>query len=452
MATTSAITIATAVYAQFIIISEAITGQFVDFRRLYDVAQTSDLMVRVMNYVRLFNDQVDTSDNTVLSYRKSLTDTATTSDAAAKRVATAKLDQISTADAKSFVAGKPLQDSATAEEYLVKVMNFARFFTDYIITDDTLVVKEPGKNILSGNTAVIEDIIQLTVEYIRNYADTSTLSDTVSLQPRKPFAEALTVLDSFQRQVDFKRSFVDTATTSDLIQLFATFARAFQDNAQTSDIITRIANYFRAFLDGVTMTDAAYITFSKPLSDTAATSDTFVRQVSFNRNPVDYATATDDIFLSTTFARAFSSTATASDQFDRTVGYNRSLSDSYTTSDTHFKGIGKGIQTAASTLDTFDRTAAFHRSFLDEPTARDTFYAIVSFDRGYVESVTASDVTTRHIVKNFTDYVYTVDVIPFSGANFVDTSAVNDVGYYRGQNYSDFSYFAEDFVGYSGTF
>ncbi len=132
MATTSAITIATAVYAQFIIISEAITGQFVDFRRLYDVAQTSDLMVRVMNYVRLFNDQVDTSDNTVLSYRKSLTDTATTSDAAAKRVATAKLDQISTADAKSFVAGKPLQDSATAEEYLVKVMNFARFFTDYI--------------------------------------------------------------------------------------------------------------------------------------------------------------------------------------------------------------------------------------------------------------------------------------------------------------------------------
>lgn len=322
MATTSAITIATAVYAQFIIISEAITGQFVDFRRLYDVAQTSDLMVRVMNYLRLFNDQVDTTDNTVLSYRKSLTDTATTSDAAAKRVATAKLDQISTADAKSFVAGKPLQDSATAEEYLVKVMNFARFFTDYITTDDTLVVKEPGKNILSGNTAVIEDIIQLTVEYIRNYADASTISDAVSLQPGKPFQEALSTLDAFQRQVDFKRSFIDTPTTSDIIQLFATFSRSLSDNAGISDSITRIANYIRAFSDTVGLSDSQTLTPGKGIFDTAATLDTFSRQVAFNRAYLDEPTARDTFYAIVSYDRGYYDNATVSDVATRHIVKN----------------------------------------------------------------------------------------------------------------------------------
>lgn len=322
MATTSAVTIATAVYGQFIIISEAITGQFVDFRRLYDNAQTSDVMVRVMNYLRLFNDSVDTSDNTVLHYSKNAIDTATVSDTATRRTGLNKLEQISTADAKAFVASKPLADSVSMDDYLTKVMHFARFFTDYVTTDDTLVVKEPGKNILSGNTAVIEDVIQLTVEYIRNYADSSTISDAVSLEPQKPFQDALTALDTFQRQVDFKRSFIDTPTTSDIIQLFATFARSLSDNVSTSDSITRIANYIRSFSDMVGLTDSQTLTPGKGVFDTAPTSDTFSRQAEFHRAFEDEPTARDTFYAIVDYDRGYYDSVTAADTFAKTIVKN----------------------------------------------------------------------------------------------------------------------------------
>lgn len=77
------------------------------------------------------------------------------------------------------------------------------------------------------------------------------------------------------------------------------------------------------------------------------------------------------------------------------------------------------------------------------------------FGKGFSDSVSISDVITKEAGKALTDSVSTSDsffrTVDYS-RSFSDSVGTSSSGSLRSQGYCDFTYFAEDYVGYSRTF
>lgn len=77
------------------------------------------------------------------------------------------------------------------------------------------------------------------------------------------------------------------------------------------------------------------------------------------------------------------------------------------------------------------------------------------FGKSFSDAVSTSDSSTRTVTKPFVDSVSTSDSFSRTinyNRSFSDSVGTSSSGSLRSQGYCDFTYFAEDYVGYSRTF
>jgi len=158
---------------------------------------------------------------------------------------------------------------------------------------------------------------------------------------------------------------------------------------------------------------------TKQLSDT----------VSFTDDVDGTASILDDQEMQ--FTKIKTDVAAAIDVFERQVDFDRAFADASGVVDNDLLAIGKPLSDAPNTSDSTNMVTG--KQIYDIPVASETLAK--SFNRPRSDSALLGDATVVAL-----------------GKVVLDLTSSTDTGSLRSQGYSDFTYFAEDFVGASTTF
>lgn len=132
---------------------------------------------------------------------------------------------------------------------------------------------------------------------------------------------------------------------------------------------------------------------------------------------------------------------TGSMQDTHTYVFAKALNDTSTFSDTHIFSMARPLANSANISEThrytFARTLADTMSVTDDLDGQASIEddQNINFVKARRDSAIFSDVVTRSF-----------------GTGYSDVATTSEIGYIRGQSYADFSYFAEDYVGFSQSF
>ena len=170
--------------------------------------------------------------------------------------------------------------------------------------------------------------------------------------------------------------------------------------------------------DTVTLSDGTAFSFGKLLTDNPFVSDAQARN--FGKYGVDAFGATDAV-TRRDFGKAAFDTANASDALAKLIGTR--LQDTYYASDAAARTFGKFLTSSITATDDLDGEAT------TEDDQEIQFFKVLNHIAGATD---AKALTFGKILAH--------------------TAASSDAGSLRSQNYCDFTYFAEDYVGESRTF
>jgi hypothetical protein len=180
------------------------------------------------------------------------------------------------------------------------------------------------------------------------------------------------------------------------------------------------------------------LTIGKPLSEAPAASDAINSKVS-TKQLSDTVSFTDDVDGSASilddqemqFQKIRTDVAAAIDVFERQVNFDRAFADTSGVVDNDLLAIGKPLSDAPNTSDSTNMVTG--KQIYDIPVASETL--------------------AKSLVRQLTDSALFGDAtIVAPGKVLLNLTSSTDTGSLRSQGYSDFTYFAEDFVGASTTF
>lgn len=146
-----------------------------------------------------------------------------------------------------------------------------------------------------------------------SFADSLTLSDSMTKNIELAKADAVTVTDQFSRSVAFIRHFDDTMTLTDVIAKL--YEKNTADAVTLADSLSKVANYRRTFADDLSLAD--HFNIAKPgqyflsFSETLTLVDEISKQITMSE--ADVLSLVDELSMATTFNRAFSDSLTLSD-------------------------------------------------------------------------------------------------------------------------------------------
>lgn len=158
-----------------------------------------------------------------------------------------------------------------------------------------------------------------------------------------------------------------------------------------------------------------------------------------------------------------------------TLDVTKNLTDSFGLGDDAVLGVAKDLSDSIGLTETFVRTLVFIRDFDDSVAMSDdsTFEVEKALQDGFAftehtafevaklltDGVAMSDTSSAvdgsqySFSKYITNIAFASDTITVQAQKGLsETVSGVDSGYLRGQGYCDFTYFAEDYVGYSRTF
>lgn len=171
--------------------------------------------------------------------------------------------------------------------------------------------------------------------------------------------------------------------------------------------------------DTVTLSDDTTFSFSKLLTDTPFVSDAQAR--AFGKFVVDAFAASDSITRKD-FGKSLADSAAMTDALAKTIGTTLP-GDTATASDSIARAFAKFLTSTATATDDLDGEAT------TEDDQEIQFFKVLN------NSTSAAD----------------AKALTF-GKFLADIASTTDAGSLRSQNYCDFTYFAEDYVGESRTF
>ena len=240
------------------------------------------------------------------------------------------------------------------------------------LTDDSVwaygKIPEDTSNLTDGiDTVDVGKVFTDIVDATDDVDGTASILDDQEMQFRKVTTHAASLTDTFYRQISFVREFVDTSSITDT-DTFA-LSKPFTDSSSVVDDDTLDTGKY--LTEAPAVADSLASSFGKPLSDSTA--------------------LTDDDFWS--FGKPIADISSVADSTNVLTG--KQISDI-------------SVLTDASTM---------------------------SFGQGLADSPVASDDDTWSFGKGVTN-----------------STSFTDAGSLRSHNYSDFTYFGEDFVGASKTF
>ena len=240
--------------------------------------------------------------------------------------------------------------------------------------------------------------------------DTSTFELVKALTDEAGFAEAIDTV-AFGKVIGEYGYVLDDQRFS--------FAKSLFDQMAATD--SNYLGFAKVLTDAVSgISDHSARGTGKALSDAPVASDT-VYSFGVTKPLTDAATFTDDIDGAASilddqemqFRKIKSNIASAAETFTRQVGYNRLFSDNSIASETHYVVTGKHLS--------------------DTPVATETLAKSLTRQRS--DSALFGDAS-----------------VVTSGKVLLNLASSTDAGSLRSQGYTDFTYFAEDFVGASTTF
>jgi hypothetical protein len=322
-----------------------------------------------------------------------------------------KSDTSTALDEPAFTLGKPLLD-----DYLVAdahTLAVAKVLADQVASTEDHVVIFTKK----AADEVVASIDLLQKNFGTAFDDVSSLAEAHAIATSKPIAEIIASAGDqtflFAKKVStdpvglvdddvlaFAKALSDHGFISEAIDTL-TIGKALSDAPAASDAINTVGTT-KLLTDGVSFTD--------DVDGTASILDD--QEMQFRKNTTDGAGVAETFFRQVDYDRAFSDSSGATDNDELTVG--KSLSDALSASESINMVTGKQIY--------------------DIPVASETLAKAIT-KSPFLDSALLGDATV---------------VSP--GKVLLDLASSTDTGSLRSQGYSDFTYFAEDFVGASTTF
>ena len=248
------------------------------------------------------------------------------------------------------------------------------------------------------------------------FDDAASLSEAHSIATSKPIAE---IIASAGDQAFLFAKKVSTDPVGAVDDDVIAFAKALSDHGFISEAIDTLT-IGKVLTEAPVASDAINSKVStKQLSDT----------VSFTDDVDGTASILDDQEMQ--FTKIKTDVATAIDVFERQVDFDRAFADTSGVVDNDLLAIGKPLSDTSNTSDSTNMVTG--KQIYDIPVASETLAK--SLARLRSDSALLGDATV---------------VSP--GKVVLDLASSTDTGSLRSQGYSDFTYFAEDFVGASTTF
>jgi len=254
------------------------------------------------------------------------------------------------------------------------------------------------------------------LDFYKNLANVADVTDKYISHFAKPLVDAANTSDSAKHAFG-----KDVKNIADIVDSdYKAFSKALVEAPSLMDAIDTIA-FFKNTQDASNFTDDETLAFVKILSDgigvtddvdgTASTLDD--QEMQYFKNLTNVTNITDTILISVAFVRAFSDNPSMSDI--ASLGISKSKDDGSLFTETHNFNFGKLIS--------------------DTPIVGDALALQVTL-APFTDSSSVSD---------------SADVVP-NKVILENSTSITDAGSLRSQGYSDFSFFAEDFVGASRNF
>ena len=330
-----------------------------------------------------------------------------------------------------------IRDGARPSDELT--FNFEKFFN----SNDVATLTEAhftdfGK--LLGDVVSIVDLEQVLKDFTRPVFDTLQVSDIPTKGISKtPSVEELSVGDTLEPFLFGKNSFDTVGAIETLRRDMAKVVGDDTDQEYVAD-----GYFFEDYIVGspteiLATFDLFASTLAKSFSDSSSTSDAFERQVDFSRAFNDSVFFTDDVDGAASilddqemqFFKFTNDAAFVGEEINIVTGFNRDFADSAETTDNTSRFASKVLTNAFGVTD--NKNVLTSKHIYDIPVV--------------------SDVLAKSTISARSDSALLGDANTFALNKLLqDLTSTADAGSLRSQNYSDFTYFGEDFVGASRTF
>ena len=319
---------------------------------------------------------------------------------------------------------KNLTETATILDALSTSVDYNRTLTDQIsnITDSILITVLVSR-ILSDSTNAATDEIALSVD--KSFVEVPTTTDllTVTLAVSRTLSDSVTTNEINSIAVD--KLLDDVSSSSDVINIES--AKPISDSATASEILATLTSYTRSFDEALGSSDVINIESAKPISDSVSTADILSSILSFRNNLTDIATVNDSIVASLDISRVIYCDAAAAGELN-SIEVDKSLLEITSASDDYYQEYVEGdylpLNYTGSGISKYvEKVLTNVVSHID--------YVSINIDKGViVEERTASEINIKTLQKPFTE-----------------TGNIADGGVITIQDYSDPTFFSEDYVG-----
>mgnify|MGYP000005051605 CR=1 FL=1 len=276
------------------------------------------------------------------------------------------------------------------------------------------------------------------IDFAKSLSDGGSAQDDPSLAVGKLLTDAFAASESLDRIVSYSRDFDDSAGATDAE--FRSIGKNLPTGTYFSDYTT--GEYFAQQYSGVPseligVSESLDPGLGKFLADAFSADESLA--VSYGLNLADPVFATDDLDGEASaeddqemqFFKSLSEAPAVTSLFERAVDYSRSFSNASSMTDDDVLVIGKNINEFIGLPETVEKD--FDKSPSENPIVVDL--AALALSRSLSDSGSIDETSVKLV-----------------GKNLGDAASVGDSGSFRGQGYSDFTYFADDYVGFAGTF
>ena len=300
-------------------------------KNLTDSYTVSDVITKVVAYVRSFTDSTTLSDSEYYSLAKSTsdpltlsdsqlkgfttqkTDSFTVADAADKSSGLAKTDSFSFADSSYFSASKETSDSVSLADSHYRALT--KIIADAFTLDDSALI---NKNYYGnkGNVCTISDLIAFTLVYSRSYTDSFSFSDTTITELSKVINDVVTMTDS--TVVERGKDATDVLGFVELMA--STVDKVLSDQATLSDSLSSLVG--KGITDSVSFNDSTVSEITKVVTDAFALDDSTLVDKDYFGSKGNVCTVSDVISFAFIWNRTFAHSFSVSDEDSYLLGKN----------------------------------------------------------------------------------------------------------------------------------
>lgn len=245
-------------------------------------------------------------------------------------------------EAINVVVERVLVQTAVAAGYATATVSrtVPEAVVDYVLAFATPYLDEEGWYKKFRDEVTVTDLAAVHIS--KGASDQVGTSDEATLDVSKGLSDSVGVTDNLVVTIIYIRNLADTATVSEQITAINTVKGLADSVAATESLVK---DFSKALSEQVSIADAAALLMSKPLADSVVPSDSSFWSI----------------------VKALSEAVDASDALDNIV-FDKVLSDSVSTTDAKAIDLDKPLSDSVSVADLFNRTVVFDRTFTDTAT------------------------------------------------------------------------------------